>query len=144
VLLGIRRYLVAREEGKTGPMQHFRVDRIAKAAILPASFQRDPNFDLSRHAALAFGSFHDAREYGEVVWRFLPQAADVARDFLFHPDQELTEEPDGSLIVRFRASGHLEMAWHLYTWGDSVEVIAPDRLRAMVEGYRRKDFKSLP
>lgn len=33
-----------------------------------------------------------------------------------------------------------EMAWHLYQWGDTVEVIAPDELRAMVEGYRRDDF----
>jgi predicted DNA-binding transcriptional regulator YafY len=56
----------------------------------------------------------------------------------------VTDEPDGSLLVRFRASGHLEMAWHLYTWGDSVQVIAPDRLRDMVEGHRRGDFTALP
>jgi hypothetical protein len=24
---------------------------------------------------------------------------------------------DGSLIMRFAASGQLEMAWHLYAWG---------------------------
>ncbi len=33
-----------------------------------------------------------------------------------------------------------EMAWHLYQWGDIVEVIAPEELRRMVEGYRRGDF----
>lgn len=144
VLLGTRRYLVAREAGKAGPVQHFRVDRIAQASLLPVSFRRDPDFDLARHAALAFGSFHDPREYGEVVWRFRPDASAVARDFLFHPDQEMTGEADGSLVVRFRASGHLEMAWHLYTWGDSVEVIAPERLRRMVDAHRRSDFPALP
>jgi predicted DNA-binding transcriptional regulator YafY len=31
--------------------------------------------------------------------------------------------------VRFRAGGALEMCWHLFTWGDEVEVIEPRRLR---------------
>jgi predicted DNA-binding transcriptional regulator YafY len=34
------------------------------------------------------------------------------------------------VIVRFRASGMLELAWHLFTWGDKVQVLAPDTLRA--------------
>ena len=38
----------------------------------------------------------------------------------FAPDQ-----PDGSLLVRFRAGGALEMCWHLFTWGDHVEVLVP-------------------
>jgi predicted DNA-binding transcriptional regulator YafY len=32
------------------------------------------------------------------------------------------------------------MCWHLYQWGDTVEVLAPEALRRMVEGYRRADF----
>jgi predicted DNA-binding transcriptional regulator YafY len=55
------------------------------------------------------------------------------------------DQPDGSLIVRFSASGHLEMCWHLYLWGDQVEVpLAPERLRDMVHAWRRSDFPSLP
>ena len=56
----------------------------------------------------------------------------------------MTEEPDGSLIVRFTASGHLEMVWHLYMWGDAVEVLAPESLRVMVDLHRREDFPALP
>lgn len=144
LLIGTRRYLVAREAGGDGRMQHFRLDRIVEAALEPESFARDPDFDLAAHSARAFGSYHDDREYGEVVWRFSPAAAPVARAFLFHPQQEMTEAPDGSLTVRFCAAGHLEMAWHLYQWGDAVEVLAPPDLRALVEGYRRGDFPALP
>ncbi|MBL9010311.1 MAG: WYL domain-containing protein, partial [Alphaproteobacteria bacterium] len=36
----------------------------------------------------------------------------------------------------FAAAGHLEMAWHLYMWGDRVEVLAPDALREMVAAHR--------
>ena len=68
----------------------------------------------------------------------------TARAFVFHRDQRLEQQPDGALVVRFRASGWLEMAWHLYQWGDAVEVLAPEGLRSMVEGYRRADFEALP
>ena len=79
-----------------------------------------------------------------MVWRFSPAAAETAKEFMFHPTQEVTREADGSLLVRFIASGHLEMAWHLYMWGDAVEVVAPERLRDMVGRHRRGDFPALP
>jgi predicted DNA-binding transcriptional regulator YafY len=63
---------------------------------------------------------------------------------VFHPGQRLGNEPDGSLVVRFEASGWLEMAWHLYQCGHAVEVLAPEGLRAMVEDHRRGDFEALP
>jgi len=143
LLLGTRRYLVAREAGGR-KMQQFRLDRITSARLEASSFRRDPGFDLATHAARAFGSFHAEDEHAEVVWRFTPAAAPTARAFVFHPHQQLTDEPDGSLTVRFHAAGHLEMARHLYTRGDAVEVIAPEALRRMVEGHRRSDFAALP
>lgn len=79
-----------------------------------------------------------------MTWRFTPEAAPTARQFVFHPGQDMHEDADGSLIVRFTASGHMEMAWHLYQWGDQVEVIAPQGLREMVHLYRRSDFAALP
>jgi predicted DNA-binding transcriptional regulator YafY len=36
------------------------------------------------------------------------------------------------------------MAWHLYIWGDAVEVLAPEALRRIVEEHRRADFEALP
>jgi predicted DNA-binding transcriptional regulator YafY len=144
VLLGMRRYLVARDEDRDPGLRHFRVDRIGGARLLGSSFVREPGFDIADHAARAFGSYQDEARYGEVVWRFTAEAAPTARAFVFHPGQRLEEEPDGGLVVRFTASGWLEMAWHLYQWGDAVEVLAPEGLRAMVEGYRRGDFEALP
>ncbi|SIS74521.1 helix-turn-helix transcriptional regulator [Phaeovulum vinaykumarii] len=144
LLLGTRRYLIAREVGGSGRMQSFRLDRIVEAQLRASSFQRDPDFDLSAHAARAFGSYFDEAEFGPVVWRFAPEAAAVAREFIFHPAQEMTDQADGSLVVRFCAAGHLEMAWHLYQWGDAVEVLAPPALRALTQAHRRADFPALP
>ncbi len=144
LLLGTRRYLVARPSKGDGRMRRFRLDRIEEAMITSNSFARDPSFDLSNFAAQAFGSFHSDAEFGLVEWRFTPRAAPTAKQFLFHPVQEMEELPDGSLTVRFSASGLMEMAWHLYQWGDQVEVIAPENLRELVKNFRRDDFPALP
>ena len=88
--------------------------------------------------------FQNEDEFGEVVWRFSPKATPHARGFEFHPTQVMEDQPDGSLIVRFSASGHLEMAWHLYLWGHDVEVLAPPPLRHLVDKHQRSDFPALP
>ena len=125
-------------------MRRFRLDRIREAQITGQGFARDPGFNLGTFSALAFGSYHSEAEYGPVEWRFTPAAAPVARQFLFHPDQVMEEADDGSLTVRFEASGHMEMAWNLYQWGEQVEVIAREALRALVAAHRRADFPALP
>jgi len=37
------------------------------------------------YAQRAFGSFHNDQEFGEVVWRFAPEAVDRTKRFVFHP-----------------------------------------------------------
>lgn len=145
LLLGARRYLIATDASKTDDrLRHFRVEAIEDAQALDESAQLKEGFDLGAYTARAFGSFHDEREYCEVVWRFSATASDHARRFRFHPNQTLEDCDDGSLLVRFHASGYLEMAWHLYQWGDQVEVLKPSELRDMVQEWRRNDFAALP
>ena len=144
MLLGIRQYLIARDLGNGRVFRRFRLDRLTRAKITGQSFARDPDFDLDAYAAQSFGSYHSEAEYQPVVWRFAPSAAAAAREFAFHPNQVVTEEPDGALRVAFTASGWVEMAWHLYKWGDQVEVIAPSELRDMVRGHQRADVGVLP
>lgn len=145
VLFGFRCYLACREPTAADtPIRHFRLDRILEAKRLTDSFVRDPEFDLAQHAGRAFESFHSETEFGTVIWRFNSRAAPVAREYVFHPNQIMQDDDDGGLIVSFEAAGWLEMAWHLYKWGDTVEVIAPDQLRLLVKDYQRDDFPSLP
>lgn len=139
MLLGIRQYLIARDLSNERAFRRFRLDRISSAKITGQSFARDADFDLAAYAAQSFGSYHSDAEYKPVIWRFAPSAAAVAREFVFHPNQVVTEEPDGGLLVEFTASGWVEMAWHLYQWGDKVEVIAPVELRDLVNGHQRGD-----
>jgi predicted DNA-binding transcriptional regulator YafY len=145
LLTGLRRYLVARPtDAMDGPVRLYIVENILAARVGNEPFVREPDFNLKAFAERAFGVFQNEAEFGEVVWRFSPRAADHAATFEFHPKQTSTREPDGSLIVRFAAAGHLEMAWHLYSWGADVDVLAPERLRDLVRGWARSDFPSFP
>ncbi|MFT3810862.1 MAG: WYL domain-containing protein [Micropepsaceae bacterium] len=145
LLAGMRRYLVVRAASRPGgEMGLRRMDLISAARLTEESFARDETFDLDAYARRSFGVFQSPEEFGEVVWRFAPEAAGAARDFVFHPSQSVSENADGSLTVRFEAAGWLEMAWHLYMWGDKVEVLKPAGLKAMVGRHRRGDWPGLP
>ena len=145
LLLGDRRYLIARDVNRADDrLRHYRVEDIEAAKVSEDWFAISDTFDLESYSKRAFGVFQDDREFGEVVWKFTPQAAQHASRFRFHPDQISHTQDDGSLVVSFSACGHLEMCWHLYAWGDQVEVIAPKELADLVANHRRNDFPSLP
>jgi len=146
LLSGLRRYLVAHDpsDRRKNAIKTFRMDGIVSVRMTDEFFERPEDFNLQAFANRSFGLYQRDEEYGEVVWRFKPEAAVQAQGFLFHPDQTEETTEDGSLIVRFKASGHLEMAWHLYSWGDKVEVLEPKALRDLVNDHRRSDFPSTP
>jgi predicted DNA-binding transcriptional regulator YafY len=130
ILYGQRHYLLAwvPEENE---VRIYSLPNILGAEETGQSFARDPDFSLHDYAARSFGVYQ--QEPFDVVWRFSPDAAMDARDFLFHPSQTMEDQPDGGVVIRFQAGGLLEMAWHLYQWGDAVEVLEPEELRVIHE-----------
>jgi len=145
LLYGARHYIVGQQLGeKEKGLRTFRLDKILSAKLTDQSYSIPEDFNLHAFANRAFGVYQNDDEYGEVVWKFTPQAAKNAKSYLFHPDQEIEDCVDGSVIVRFKSSGVLEMCWHLYSWGNQVEVIAPEGLKKLVKGHRREDFPAMP
>jgi predicted DNA-binding transcriptional regulator YafY len=131
-LYGTRHYLVADSlNPKARGFRLFSLANIVRVEPTARAFTRRKNFSLQEFAERSFGVFQE--EPFDVVWRFSPKAAVEARQFMFHPTQVMEPQPDGSLIVRFRAGGALEMCWHLFTWDGEVEVLEPKRLRTMMQ-----------
>ena len=126
VLYGNRAFLVGPTDWADEP-RLWRLDRMRDARIFEDTFERDPEFDLRSYAERSFGTFQESPV--EVVLRFDVDAAHDARSFLFHPSQASEWNEDGTITVRFRAGGIQEMCWHLVTWGKSVIVEKPLRLR---------------
>jgi predicted DNA-binding transcriptional regulator YafY len=141
-LFGHRHYLVAFHlNPKAMDFALFSMPNIEEVKDTGEMFERDEEFSLKEFAERSFGVFQE--EPFDVVWKFSPEAARNAQEFMFHPTQKSEKQDDGSLIVRFRAGGDLEMAWHLYTWGDHVEVLEPKRLAKMVAD-NRPHWRGLP
>ena len=90
------------------------------------------DFDLSVFASQSFGIYQD--EIEDVALRITPQGAAEARGWRWHPTQAFEDQSDGGVVVRFRASGMRELAWHLFTWGEQVAILAPERLKAVMAG----------
>ena len=126
VLYGNRAFLVGKTDSD-GDMRLWRFANMSEAKPSIEKFERDPEFDLQSYAKRSFGTFQEKPV--DVVLRFNADAARDAAAFLFHPEQNVTENKDGSVTVRFKAGGIEEMCWHLVTWEDGVTVEKPARLR---------------
>ncbi|MDP6730788.1 MAG: WYL domain-containing protein, partial [SAR324 cluster bacterium] len=133
-LYGNRHYLIAYDDGAKD-IRKFILGNIEQVELSNEMFEVDSSFSLDEYAAKAFGLFHE--EPFDVTWRFSPKAAADVKEFQFHPNQKIEDQSDGSVVVRFRAGGALEMCWHLYKWGEDVEVLEPKHLADKCNGYRR-------
>jgi len=129
ILFGRTYYLVGPQVGMARPVL-WRFDRIGDLQLGDWCDGPPKEFSLAEYAARSFGTFQEKRE--DIVLRFSPEAAADARRFVFHPSQQITDEDDGSLTVRFRAGGLLELVRHLVGWGEGVEIVAPERLRRLM------------
>lgn len=135
LLFGRNAYLVGRQGRQSGPVL-WRLDRITHLELTDEVAQLPADFDLDAYASRSFGTFQEEPE--EVVLRFLPSAAPEARRMVFHPTQQMRDLEDGSLEVRLTAGGLLEIVHHLFSWGDTVQIVSPDRLKIlMVEELER-------
>ena len=131
VMFGRANYLVAADR-ETGRIQTFRLDRMSHVAPQEGLAVPPADFDLGVFASQSFGIYQD--EIEDVVLRIAPEGAAEARGWRWHPTQSFEDQWDGGVIVRFRASGMRELAWHLFTWGEQVQILAPQRLKAVMAG----------
>ena len=126
LIYGNRAFLVARNDWSDEP-RLWRLSGMSDAVLLPERFDRDPAFDLQRFARRSFGTFQENPV--RVVLNFDGSAAPDASLFLFHPCQTTEMREDGTVTVCFEAGGLDEICWHLVTWGETVTVEEPLRLR---------------
>lgn len=128
VLFGRSNYLVAAEGD--GPPRSWRFDRMREVRVGETPAAAPEGFSLADFAQESFGIYHGAME--DVVLRVLPERAADALAWRFHANQVVEPLEDGSVRISFRAGGMLELAWHLFTWSDAIEVVAPESLRLLM------------
>jgi hypothetical protein len=101
---------------------------------LPVFRRGEPSAHSPRHnpsARSVLGIFGGKN----VQWaklRFNPEAARWVRHEEWHPDQRLTDEPDGSLVMELPFTDERELTMDVLKHGGRVEVLEPKGLRKSV------------
>ena len=117
-------YLIAKED----KLKTFKICRIKSATITDEDSFVPEDFNIQEFCNKSFGVYTSEPE--NVVLKFSEVAAINAINYSFHPTQ--TSEPpakDGSVIIRFQASGRYEIITELLKWRDSVKILAPKSLQ---------------
>jgi len=114
-----------------GALRTFAVERIDRVEMGRERFEIPADFTPEEQLQSAFGIVDE--EVMQVRVRFSPAVAHMVRERLWHPSQQVTEEPDGSLILSFVAGGTMEIVSWLLSYGRHAEVLAPPELREEVQ-----------
>jgi len=125
-----------------GALRTFKLERIARAELLDETFKPPADFDPTALLGSAWGiMFGD--EVQVVTLRFSPAVARRVRESIWHPSQELADEPDGGCRLTVRVAEPKEMRPWIRGWGAECVVLAPawlreeigEEMRRAAEGY---------
>jgi predicted DNA-binding transcriptional regulator YafY len=129
-------YLIGWDETRGG-LRTFKIERIRDVALTPQTFEPPEPGVLERALQRAWDIIAD-QPPTTVVLRFAPSVATRVGETLWHPSQVLEPEPDGSVLFRVTVAGSIEIRLWILSWGDEVEVLGPDDLRADVAATHRR------
>ena len=108
----------------------FALDRIAEIALGEETFEIPHDFDIRTFMGQSFGIFQG--EPVRVTIRFSAEAAGYIREKIWHPSQQLHDQPDGSLVFTAQVAGLEEIKYWVLKWGKAATVLAPPSLRAAI------------
>ena len=138
IIYGSNTYLIAVEDGKPNPYV-YSMHKLSDVQISNKQFDKG-DFDIKEYANTSFGVYHN--EIMKVELLFTPDVAEDVLNFNFHPTQKVKQNEDGSVTVKFKASGELEILWHIFKWGNNVKIVAPTKLKKMYVEYLENVLKT--
>ena len=134
IIYGSSVYLVGVEGNKPEPYV-YKMHRLSNIELTEQNFDKG-DFDIKEYANRSFGVYQN--EINKVELLFSESVAEDVLNFNFHPTQKVKQNDDGTVTVKFKASGELEILWHLFKWGDNVKIISPKSLKKEYVEYLEK------
>lgn len=140
LIYGEKIHLIAREEDKGQGEYNYILHKLKKTELTEEKF--DPKgFNLKEFSKKSFGVYFG--EIYDVKLKFKQEAAEDVLNYNFHPTQKIKQQADGSVVVRFKASGEKHIMWNLFKWGSSVEILAPADLKNKYKEYLEEVMKAV-
>lgn len=138
IIYGSNVYLIGIEGDWTNPYV-YSLHKLSDVKLTNETFDKG-DFDIKTYANNSFGVYQN--EVMKVELLFSPEVKEDVLNFNFHPTQKVKENKDGTVTVKFKASGELEILWHIFKWGDSVKIVAPTKLKKMYKEYLENVLKA--
>lgn len=85
-----------------------------------------------------FGSIFAKDNHKEVCLKFSSNVADWIKEQIWHEAQEITENSDGSVCLKFKVADFRELKGEILKYGASVEVIYPEELKQQIKSEIEK------
>ncbi len=126
LIYGAKVYLIGVEEEKGTNPYCYLLHKFSEVKITDETFNKG-NFNLEEFSKKSFGVYHG--ECFDVKLLFSKNVADDVLNFHFHSTQKIKQNDDGTVTVKFKASGDKEILWHLFKWGEDVKIISPAKLK---------------
>lgn len=129
-------YLIAFDRFRQGVRQ-FSLPRIRALHILvEETFEIDSTFSPEYYFGKSFQSEH-GENIVEVTLLFDAYQARYIRERAYHSSQQLEEQPDGSVIMRFTTGAIGEVQRWIMSYGSHVRVLAPESLaQSIISEFR--------
>ena len=124
-------WYVLGESGLHNGIRAFKLNRIRELRISDKFFASDKKFDIKEHLGRAWSMIPEGRLH-HVKLRFSPEVAHDVAEVQWHSTQTVFFEDDGSAIIEFRVDGLGEITWWILSYGDQVQVLAPEILRRQI------------
>lgn len=105
------------------------------------TFERPAEFRIADYLDTTFRVVRGTGPARRVRLRFSPEAARYVREKVWHPSQQLAEQPNGSLLVTFRLNHWLELKRWALSFGAGCEVLEPRVLREELADELRKGME---
>ena len=108
-----------------------KLSRIEELNFSGKCFVEDVNFDICEYIGKAWAIMPEGKLYN-IKLRFTPDVAHDVTKVRWHKTQSVTFQKDGSAIMEFCIDGLNEITWWILSYGDNVQVLAPDILRQRI------------
>ncbi len=129
-------YVIATEESSDGVgtdrLRHWKLDRFQSAKALDQWFKPNESIDLQSHLGQSVGIFSGAQPTRYVI-RLSPQAALWVQEDPWHAQQQLANQPDGSVLLTVTAYHDTEIIQRVLRLGTEAEVLEPASCRAEIK-----------
>jgi predicted DNA-binding transcriptional regulator YafY len=113
-------------------VRSFKANRFTSVKKTPGHFTRQTDFDLQGYLGCSWRVWRGT-EALEVKILAQPPASLLFIETSYHESQQVTRQPDGSVLVSVKTVDTPELRSWLLSWGSQVEVLEPQSLRVEIK-----------